>query len=104
MARVMLLMPHLPQRMGTPYLGQQYIAASLLRAGHEVRAWIWPRRFGPSRRRGRWRSPIERFAPDIIGMTLFTYNAGAAIALAQPPRSRRRGAPRRRGAARDRLP
>lgn len=82
MARVMLLMPHLPQRMGTPYLGQQYIAASLLRAGHEVRALdlaavLWE---GDDEDAV---AEIERFAPDIIGMTLFTYNARRAYQLAQ---------------------
>ena len=74
MARVLLILPHLPQRMGSPYLGQQYIAASLLQDGHEVRCMDLAA--------VRWEHPdevaiaeAEAWAPELIGMTLFTYNA-----------------------------
>ncbi|MEO1268972.1 MAG: radical SAM protein, partial [Myxococcota bacterium] len=82
MARILLIMPHLPQRMGAPYLGQQYIAASLLAAGHEVKAIdasaVW------------WDktdddivAEAEQFGPDMVGMTLFTYNARRGYLLAK---------------------
>jgi len=74
-------MPHLPQRMGCPYLGQQYIAASLLADGHEVRMLDMAA--------VRWTGSdadavacAEDFQPDMIGMTLFTYNALRAYQLA----------------------
>lgn len=92
MARVLLIMPHLPQRMGTPYLGQQYIAASLLHAGHEVLALDMAAL--------RWEGSDEdaaqaaaRFAPDVIGMTLFTLNARRGYLLAQILRDRLDPAP-----------
>ncbi|MBH22890.1 MAG: hypothetical protein CMH57_00250 [Myxococcales bacterium] len=81
MARVLLIMPHLPQRMGAPYLGQQYIAASLLADGHEVRAL--------DAAAVRWSgddaelvAEAEVWRPDMIGMTLFTYNALRGYTLA----------------------
>lgn len=81
MAKVLLILPHLPQRMGAPYLGQQYIAASLLTAGHEVEcldlaAILWRGSEDDAVARAR------RFGPDLIGMTLFTYNALAGYRLA----------------------
>lgn len=80
MAKVLLILPHLPQKMGAPYLGQQYVAACLLEAGHEVRcldlaAMLW---------RGSEDDAVQRvaaFDPDIVGMTLFTYNALAGYRL-----------------------
>ncbi len=82
MARVLLILPRLPQRMGAPYLGQQYIAASLLRDGHEVRcldlaATRWTGTDDDAERMAR------EFAPDLVGMTLFTYNAARGYALAR---------------------
>jgi len=79
-AKVLLILPHLPQKMGAPYLGQQYIAASLMAHGHEVRcldlaAILW---------RGSEDDAVltaRRFGPDIVGMTLFTYNALAGYRL-----------------------
>jgi anaerobic magnesium-protoporphyrin IX monomethyl ester cyclase len=81
-ARVLLVMPRLPQRLGTPYLGQLYIAASLLADGHEVRcvdcsAALW---------RGDDDDVVaiaREFDPDLIGMTLFTYNAARGYRLAK---------------------
>jgi anaerobic magnesium-protoporphyrin IX monomethyl ester cyclase len=80
MAKALLILPHLPQKMGAPYLGQQYIAASLLAAGHEVRCLDMAAilyRGGTARAV----AEAERFGPDLIGMTLFTYNALAAYNL-----------------------
>ncbi len=82
MARVMLIMPRLPQKLGAPYLGQQYVAASLLDRGHEVRALDMAA--------VRWchddehvAQEVERWGPDLIGMTLFTWNAARGYRLAE---------------------
>ncbi len=67
--------------MGAPYLGQQYIAASLLRAGHEVRCLD----MAGVRWTGSDEDAVELaedFRPDLIGMTLFTYNALRGYQLA----------------------
>ena len=89
MAKALLILPHLPQRMGAPYLGQQYIAASLVAAGHEVKCLdLAAVRFtGTDDDAVR---EVERFAPDLVGMTLFTLNARRGYLLAQ----RLRGATR----------
>jgi radical SAM superfamily enzyme YgiQ (UPF0313 family) len=82
MARVLLILPHLPQRMGAPYLGQQYIAASLLTAGHTVKCLD----MAAVLYRGTDADAIaevERFGPDLVGMTLFTYNAARGYRLAK---------------------
>jgi len=82
MARVLLIMPHLPQRMGAAYLGQQYIAASLLADGHEVKcvdaaAVYWDGSDDDVV------AEVERYGPDMVGMTLFTYNARRGYELAR---------------------
>ncbi|MGB0588768.1 MAG: B12-binding domain-containing radical SAM protein [Myxococcota bacterium] len=82
MARVLLVMPQLPQRLGAPYLGQLYLAASLKRAGHDVQAIDLGARFAP----GEDRVVIDAVArerPDAVAMTLFTYNAAAAYRLSR---------------------
>jgi len=80
-ARVLLLLPHLPQRMGAPYLGQQYVASALLAAGHEVRCLdLAAVRFTGTDDDAV--SAAESFRPHAIGMTLFTYNARRGYALA----------------------
>jgi radical SAM superfamily enzyme YgiQ (UPF0313 family) len=81
MAKVLLILPHLPQRMGAPYLGQQYIAASLMTAGHTVKCLD----MSALLYRGTDEDAVaeaERFGPDIVGMTLFTYNAARGYRLA----------------------
>lgn len=82
MARALLIMPPLPQRLGAPYLGQQYIAAGLLAAGHEVHcldlaALHWTGTEDDVAVR------VRELAPEIIGMTLFTCNALAGYRLAE---------------------
>lgn len=74
MARILLVMPHLPQRMMTPYLGQQYVAASLLAAGHEVQC-IDMAAIAYAGDDSELLRQASRLQPDMIGMTLFTYNA-----------------------------
>ena len=89
MARVLLILPHLPQRMGTPYLGQQYVASALLADGHQVRCLD----LAAIRFHGTDEVAVDeaaRFAPGVIGMTLFTYNALRGYRLA----ARLRGAAR----------
>ncbi len=82
MARVLLLLPHLPQRMGTPYLGQQYLASALLADGHEVRCLdLAAVRFAGDDSTAS--DEAEAFAPHLIGMTLFTYNALRGYRLAE---------------------
>lgn len=89
MARVLLVLPRLTQSMGVPYLGQQYLASALIADGHEVRACdpsapYWQGGDAAVVER------VESWAPDLVGMTLFTYNALAAYGLAK----RLRGATR----------
>ncbi len=82
-------MPRLPQPLGAPYLGQMYVASSLLAAGHEVRCLDLA---------ARWTQADDAaavalaatFAPDLIGMTLFTYNAARAYSLAARLKGRAR--------------
>ncbi|MCB9729405.1 MAG: B12-binding domain-containing radical SAM protein [Deltaproteobacteria bacterium] len=81
MARVLLIMPRLPQRLGTPYLGQLMVAASLRRAGHEVRALDLAARYGPTDDEAL--ALCEAWGPDLVGMTLFTYSAARGYALAR---------------------
>lgn len=79
--KALLILPPLPQLMGAPYLGQQYIASALLRAGHEVRCVD----LAATRLDGSYDLAVtetRRFAPDFVGMTLFTYNARAGYELA----------------------
>ena len=74
MARVLLIIPQLPQRMGAPYLGLQYVASALLRSGHEVRCLDLAALHAPVSAQGAVEI-AERFDADVIGFTLFTYNA-----------------------------
>jgi radical SAM superfamily enzyme YgiQ (UPF0313 family) len=82
MARVLLIMPHLPQRLGCPYVGQQYVASSLLADGHEVScldlaAALWDGDDDDAV------DAVARWVPDLVGMTLFTYNARRGYELAR---------------------
>lgn len=87
MARVLLIMAQLPQRLAAPYVGQQSLAASLLAAGYEVRcldlaATGWRQGDAPVL------AAVESWQPDAVGMTLFTYNARRSYELAATLRSR----------------
>ncbi len=82
MARVLLIIPLLPQKMGAPYIGQQYIASSLLKDGHEVRCLD----LSAPRFSGRDEDAVvlaESWRPDMIGITLFTQNAARGYRLAK---------------------
>ena len=81
MVRALLVLPPLPQPMNAPYLGQQYVAAVLLSAGHAVRCLDLANARAPVART-RLAEEVRRFRPDLIGMTLFTYNALAGYRLA----------------------
>lgn len=81
MAKILLILPHLPQRMGAPYLGQQYIAASLMTAGHTVKCLDMSALLYTGTDEDAV-AECERFGPDLVGMTLFTYNAARGYRLA----------------------
>ena len=81
MIRALLVLPPLPQPMNAPYLGQQYVAAALLSAGHAVRC-LDLANVRETEARARFAQELRSFRPDLIGMTLFTYNALAGYRLA----------------------
>ncbi len=89
MARVLLIMPRLPQRMGAPYLGQLYVAASLIADGHEVRCLDLGAPHVPFGVDGAV-AEAERFKPDMIGLTLFTYGVAQGYELAAKLRAHTR--------------
>lgn len=87
MTRVLLIVPPSQQKLDAPLLGLQYVAASLLDAGCEVRvidgaarhfayddAWI--------------AEEAGQFNPDIVGVGLFTQGARRAYALIDHLRER----------------
>jgi radical SAM superfamily enzyme YgiQ (UPF0313 family) len=89
MAKVLLIMPSLLRKTSVPYLGQQYLASSLMRDGHEVRcldlaAVRFPEAPGEDIR------VVESWQPDMIGVTLFTQNALAGYRLAKKLKGRTR--------------
>jgi len=82
LVRVLLVNPPSPERLGSPLLGQQYVAAALLAGGCDVRVVdLAARRVAPEV----WPlvAEVEQFQPDIIGFGLFTrwvWHAYAAVA------------------------
>lgn len=82
MARALLIVPSLPQKLGAPYLGQQYVAAALLEAGHEVCCLDLAAVCSDLTEEDAV-AAARAFAPDLIGMTLFTYNALRGYRLAE---------------------
>jgi anaerobic magnesium-protoporphyrin IX monomethyl ester cyclase len=87
MARVLLINPPSPERLGAPLLGQQYVAASLLAAGHEVKVI-------DAAARCHHPSPdeiiaaVDAFRPHLTGMGLFTRWVWHAYRLARALRGR----------------
>jgi radical SAM superfamily enzyme YgiQ (UPF0313 family) len=69
--RVLLVNPPSPERLGSPLLGLQYVAAALIAAGAEVRVLDAAAR-GAAPTIGDIVREAESFRPAIIGMSLFT--------------------------------
>lgn len=78
--RVLLVNPPSPEQLGSPLLGLQYVAASLLERGCEVRVLdAAARHFEHD---ADWiAAQAEDFAPHIVGFSLFTRWVGHAYAL-----------------------
>src|SRR5215813_2506186 len=69
--RVLLVNPPSPERLGSPLLGLQYVAASLMASGAEVRVLDAAAR-GAAPKMADIVHEAESFRPAIIGMSLFT--------------------------------
>jgi radical SAM superfamily enzyme YgiQ (UPF0313 family) len=69
--RVLLVNPPSPERLGSPLLGLQYVAAALIASGVEVRVLDAAARGAAPTMRDIVRE-AESFQPAIIGMSLFT--------------------------------
>jgi anaerobic magnesium-protoporphyrin IX monomethyl ester cyclase len=71
MARILLINPPSPERLGGPLVGLQYVASSLLARGFEVRVIdAAGRAFSPEP--GWILSEAESFSPDVVGFALYT--------------------------------
>jgi anaerobic magnesium-protoporphyrin IX monomethyl ester cyclase len=69
--RVLLINPPSPEQLGSPLLGLQYVAAALLARGCEVRVIDAAARYFPHD--SEWiAKEAESFAPQMIGVSLFT--------------------------------
>jgi len=66
--------------MGAPYLGLQYVASSLLSRGHDVRCLDLAAVRSVTTDEDAI-ALVDAYCPDVVGMTLFTYNALAAYEL-----------------------
>lgn len=69
--RILLINPPSPEHLGTPLLGMQYVAASLLADGHEVRVIDAAAKYFPHDAEWIVRE-AERWEPRVIGVGLFT--------------------------------
>lgn len=69
--RVLLINPPSPERLGSPLLGLQYVAASLIAAGADVRVLDAAARGAAPTSRDILRE-AGTFQPDVVGMSLFT--------------------------------
>ncbi len=71
MTRVLLVNPPSPEQLGAPLLGQQYVAAALLKRGCEVRILDAAARY---RRLGTAEivSAVDEFRPDVVAFGLFS--------------------------------
>jgi radical SAM superfamily enzyme YgiQ (UPF0313 family) len=80
--RILLINPPSPERTGSPLLGLEYVAASLLVRGHEVRVIdAAARQFAYD---SEWiAAQADDFAPRIVGFGLFTRWVWHAYRLAQ---------------------
>lgn len=80
--RVLLVCPPSPERLGAPLLGLQYVAAALLREGHEVRVIDAAARHFPLDEDGIV-AEAEAWEPDVVGFGLFTRWVWHAYRLAE---------------------
>jgi anaerobic magnesium-protoporphyrin IX monomethyl ester cyclase len=71
MKRVLLINPPSPERLGAPLLGLQYVAASLLRHGHEVRVLDAAASYAAPDDAAIL-ATVDEFKPDVVGVALFT--------------------------------
>lgn len=85
--RVLLINPPSPEQLGSPLLGLEYVAASLLARGCEVRVIDAAARHFPHDAAWILRE-AEDFAPRIIGFSLFTRWIWHAYALVEQLRGR----------------
>src|SRR5580698_3624017 len=71
MTRVLLINPPSPEALGSPLLGQQYVASALLARGCEVRVFDAAAR---CQRAGADAilAAVEKFRPDVAAFGLFT--------------------------------
>jgi radical SAM superfamily enzyme YgiQ (UPF0313 family) len=80
--RVLLVNPPSPEQLGAPLLGQQYVAAALVRHGCEVRIIDAAARYFQDD--DDWIvDEVEAFGADVVGMALFTRWVWHAYRLAQ---------------------
>ena len=82
MPRVLLVNPPSPERLGAPLLGLQYVAAALLERGCEVRVVDAAARY-VDRDPDQVLAEASAFAPDMIGVGLFTRWVWHAYRLAE---------------------
>ncbi|MGH7486843.1 MAG: hypothetical protein ACREMY_14765, partial [bacterium] len=69
--RVLLINPPSPEQLGSPLLGMQYVAASLLRRGCDVKVIDAAARYFPHSLE--WIvTEADGFDPHLIGFSLFT--------------------------------
>ena len=71
MARVLLVNPPSPERLGAPLLAMQYVAAPLLAAGHQVRVLDCAARLLQPAHEDVL-AEVASFRPHVVGMSLFT--------------------------------
>ena len=86
-ARVLLINPRSPEQLGAPLLGQQYVAAALVRHGCEVRVIDAAARYFAED--DDWIvAEVEAFGADVVGIALFTRWVWHAYGLVERLRGR----------------
>jgi radical SAM superfamily enzyme YgiQ (UPF0313 family) len=87
MARILLVNPPSPERLGSPLLGGQYIAAALLAGGHEVRVMDCAAKLTQPAPEAVL-AEAEAFEPHVVGVSLFTRWVWHAYRLADALRGK----------------
>jgi anaerobic magnesium-protoporphyrin IX monomethyl ester cyclase len=82
--RVLLVNPPSPEQLGAPLLGLQYVAASLVARGHDVRVVDAAARYAEPD----VEAAVDDFEPDVVGVALFTRWVWHAYRLAERLRDR----------------